>query len=212
MQTLARLAVAVLGIAACSHGATGTSGSAGRAADGWLPLFDGRTLAGWRASEHPATFRVEDGAIVVRGPRAHLFYDGPVLDHRFRDFELRAEVLTRPGANSGIYLRTAFQPADWPAQGYEVQVNNSHTDWRRTGSLYAVQDVREGVRDDAWFTVRAIVRGRRVQVLVNDRQTVDYTEPADSATRLTGGTIALQGHDPESEVRYRSVMIRPLRP
>lgn len=207
MQTLARLAVAILGLAACS------AGTAGRPSDdGWLPLFDGRTLAGWRASEHPATFRVEDGAIVVRGPRAHLFYDGPVLDHRFRDFELRAEVLTRPGANSGIYLRTAFQPADWPSQGYEVQVNNSHTDWRRTGSLYAVQDVREAVRDDAWFTVRAIVRGRRVQVMVDDRQTVDYTEPAGTATRLTGGTIALQGHDPESEVRYRNVMVRPLRP
>ncbi len=186
--------------------------SATRADDGWIPLFDGRTLDGWRASEHPATFRVEDGAIVVHGPRAHLFYDGPVLAHDFRDFELRAEVMTRPGANSGIYLRTRFQPTDWPSQGYEVQVNNSHTDWRRTGSLYAVQDVREAERDGAWFTVRAIVRGRRVQVFVNDRQTVDYTEPADSATRLTGGTIALQGHDPESEVRYRAVRIRPLGP
>lgn len=93
MQTLARLAVATLAIAACTGG---SAGPAGRPADGWVPLFDGRTLAGWRASEHPETFRVEDGAIVVRGPRAHLFYDGPVLDHRFRDFELRAEVLTRP--------------------------------------------------------------------------------------------------------------------
>ncbi|GLC25906.1 glycosyl hydrolase [Roseisolibacter agri] len=186
--------------------------SATRADDGWIPLFDGRTLAGWRASENPATFRVEDGMIVVHGPRAHLFYDGPVLGHDFRDFELRAEVMTRPGANSGIYLRTRFQPTDWPSQGYEVQVNNSHTDWRRTGSLYAVQDVRESERDGEWFTVRAIVRGRRVQVMVNDRQTVDYTEPADSATRLTGGTIALQGHDPASEVRYRNIRIRPLGP
>jgi len=209
MKTVARLTALIamaLGIAAYSPGP-----GAGQP-DGWVPLFDGRTLTGWRASEHPPTFRVVNGEIVVHGPRAHLFYDGPVLEHQFRDFELRAEVLTRPGANSGIYLRTAFQPADWPAQGYEVQVNNSHTDWRRTGSLYAVQDVREGVRDDAWFTVRAIVRGRRVQVMVNDRQTVDYTEPADSATRLTGGTIALQGHDPESEVRYRNIMVRPLLP
>jgi hypothetical protein len=60
--------------------------------------------------------------------------------------------------------------------------------------------------------VRATVRGRHIQVMVDDRQTVDYTEPADSATRLTGGTIALQGHDPGSEVHYRSVMIRPLAP
>jgi hypothetical protein len=206
MKTIARLATLTLGLAACS---SGTSGSQG---DGWLPLFDGRSLAGWRASENPATFRVENGAIVVHGPRAHLFYDGPVLDHAFTDFELRADVMTRPGANSGIYLRTRFQPADWPSHGYEVQINNSHTDWRRTGSLYAVQDVREAGRDDEWFTVRAIVRGRHVRVMVDDRQTVDYTEPAGSATRLTGGTIALQGHDPGSEVHYRNIMIRPLRP
>jgi hypothetical protein len=120
------------------------------------------------------------------------------------------DVLTRPGANSGIFIRTAFQPEGWPSQGYEVQVNNSHTDWRRTGSLYAVQDVRSGMRDGEWFTVHTIVRGRRVQVAVSGRQVVDYTEPEGAATRLTGGTIALQGHDPDSEVRYRNIMVRRL--
>jgi hypothetical protein len=206
MTTIVRLAVVGLAIVGCARGPGG-----GRA-DGWTPLFDGRTLAGWRASEHPSTFSVRDGEIVVHGPRAHLFYEGPVMNHEFRDFELTADVLTKPGANSGIFIRTAFQPAGWPSRGYEVQVNNSHTDWRRTGSLYAVQDVREAGRDGEWFTIHTIVRGRRVRVLVNGRQVVDYTEPADSATRLTGGTIALQGHDPESEVHYRNVMVRPLGP
>ena len=206
MRAVARTVVIVLAVAGCA-----SSAPAGQP-DGWLPLFDGRTLAGWRASEHPGTFRVASGEIVVHGPRAHLFYDGPVLNHEFRDFELRAEVLTRPGANSGIFIRTAFQPEGWPSRGYEVQVNNSHSDWRRTGSLYAVQDVREAGRDGEWFTVHTVVRGRRVRVLVNGRQVVDYTEPAGTATRLTGGTIALQGHDPESRVHYRSVMIRPLAP
>jgi hypothetical protein len=204
MQTLARLAAMALVIAAC--GARTTA----RPPDGWIPLFDGRTLTGWRAGENPATFRVENGEIVVHGPRAHLFYDGPVMGHDFKDFELKADVMTKPGANSGIFIRTAFQPTDWPSRGYEVQVNNSHSDWRRTGSLYAVRDVREAERDGEWFTIHATVRGRRVQVVVNGRQTVDYTEPADSATRLTGGTIALQGHDPASEVHYKSIMVRPL--
>lgn len=58
--------------------------------------------------------------------------------------------------------------------------------------------------------IHTIVRGRRVQVMVDGRQTVDYTEPVGSATRLTGGTIALQGHDPGSEVHYENIMIRPL--
>ena len=119
---------------------------------------------------------------------------------------------TKPGANSGIFIRTAFQPSDWPSNGYEVQVNNSHTDWRRTGSLYAVQDVREGPPDNQWFTVRAAVRGRHIQVWVNDKQTVDYTEPDTAKTRLTGGTVALQGHDPGSEVHYKNIRIRPLAP
>lgn len=205
MSTRAWLAIVTLGIAACSPRVIETS------SDGWLPLFDGQTLAGWRASENPATFSVEDGAIVVRGPRAHLFYDGPVLNHAFGDFELQADVMTRPGANSGIYIRTEFQPSGWPSQGYEVQVNNSHSDWRRTGSLYGIQDVREAEPDDEWFTILVVVRGRNVQVRVDGRQTVDYTEPADSATRMTGGTIALQGHDPGSEVRYRNIMVRPIR-
>jgi hypothetical protein len=206
MKTIAWMAAMALGFAACS---TGRSASG---PDGWISLFDGQTLSGWRANENPATFRVENGEIVVHGPRAHLFYDGPVMNHAFRDFELKADVMTRPGANSGIFIRTAFQPTDWPSQGYEVQVNNSQSDWRRTGSLYAVQDVREAGRDNEWFTIHTIVRGRRVQVMVDGRQVVDYTEPAGSATRLTGGTIALQGHDPGSEVHYRNIMVRPLAP
>ena len=206
MKMIARLAALALGIVACS---TGVSASQ---SDGWISLFDGRTLFGWRANESAATFHVENGVIVVHGPTAHLFYDGPVSSHDFKDFELKVDVMTKPGANSGIYIRTAFQPTDWPSKGYEVQINNSQSDWRRTGSLYAVQDVREAGRDNEWFTVHAIVRGRRVQVMVDGRQTVDYTEPAGSATRLTGGTIALQGHDPGSEVHYKNIMIRPLAP
>ena len=206
MKTFARLAAIPLLIAACSSGMHSSQSG------GWISLFDGKTLDGWRASENPSTFRVENGEIVVHGPRAHLFYDGPVMNHEFMDFELKADVMTKPGANSGIFIRTAFQPSNWPSKGYEVQVNNSQSDWRRTGSLYAVRDVREAGRDNEWFTMRTIVRGRRVQIFVGDRQTVDYTEPDTSATRLTGSTIALQGHDPGSEVHYKNIMIRPLSP
>ncbi len=206
MRTVTRLLVTT---AATLAAACAPATSAGQT-DGWVSLFDGRSLAGWRASEHPATFSVRNGEIVVHGERAHLFYDGPVQNHTFRNFEFKADVLTKPGSNSGIFIRTTFQPEGWPSQGYEVQVNNSHTDWRRTGSLYAVNDVREGVGDDRWFPMHVIVRGRRIQIMVDGKQVVDYTEPAGAATRLTGSTIALQGHDPNSEVHYRNVMIRPL--
>ena len=206
MKTIARLASISLLLTACA------TGSAVSQSTDWIPLFDGKTLNGWRISENPSTFRVENGEIVVFGPRAHLFYDGPVMNHEFKDFELKADIMTKPKANSGIFFRTTFQPTGFPSQGYEAQVNNSHSDWRRTGSLYGVRDVREGAKDNEWFTMHTIVRGRRVQILVNGKQTVDYTEPDSAKTRLTGGTIALQGHDPESEVHYKNIMIRPLAP
>lgn len=180
--------------------------------DDWIRLFDGKTLKGWKASENPGTFKVEDGAIVVDGPRAHLFYVGPVKDHNFKNFEFKARVMTTPGSNSGMYFHTEYQENGWPSKGYEVQVNNSHTDWRRTGSLYAVDDVREAhAKDNEWFTQHIIVQGDRVIVKVDGKTVVDYTEPdAADQQRISSGTFALQGHDPESTVYYKDVMVKPL--
>ena len=91
----------------------------------WITLFDGKTLEGWKANEHAETFKVEDGQIVVHGERTHLFYVGPVKNADFKNFELSAEVMTRPGSNSGIYFHTAYQASGWPAAGFEVQVCNT---------------------------------------------------------------------------------------
>lgn len=209
---LARLAALVLA-AIVAHG-----GAALADDEGWISLFDGKTLDGWTASEAPGTFSVKDGAIVVHGPRSHLYYTGPVGNHDFRNFEWRAEVMTTPGSNSGMYFHTEYQERGWPQKGYEVQVNNSHTDPKRTGGLYDVQDNYEApARDNEWFTQHIIVNGRRIIVKVNDRVIVDYTEPENverpvnmKGRRLSSGTIALQGHDPKSVVYYRNIQIRLL--
>ena len=146
--------------------------------DGWISLFDGKTLDGWKVGENAASFTVENGQIVVNGPRAHLYYVGPVANHTFTNFEFKADVMTLPGSNSGIYFHTEYQEGGWPSKGYEVQVNNSHTDWRRTGGLYAIQDVKEApAKDNEWFTEHIVVRGKHVTVSVNGKQLVDYTEP-----------------------------------
>ncbi len=184
----------------------------------WIPLFDGQSLTNWRASENPSTFKVDSGMIIVHGPRAHLFYEGPVKNHQFKNFELKVQVMTMPGSNSGIFIHTAYQENGWPAKGYEVQVNNSHTDWRRTGSLYAVQDVRDVyVKDNEWYTEYIKVQGNTVTIKINDKTVVEYTEPENVKTlpdrkekHLSSGTIALQGHDPESRVYYKEVLVRPL--
>lgn len=175
----------------------------------WISLFDGKTLSGWKASEHPSTFTVSDGAIVVYGDRAHLFYEGSVNNHAFKNFELKLKVMTFPGANSGIFIHTAYQEEGWPSKGYEVQVNNTQSDWRRTASIYAIQDVKEVfVKDNEWFDMHVKVLNKKITVRLNDKVVNEYTEGENG--RLTGGTIALQGHDPGSKVLYKDVMIKVL--
>lgn len=187
-------------------------------AEGWISLFDGKSLANWKVAENAATFQVEKGMIAVHGPRAHLFYDGPVENHNFKNFELKMQVMTTPGSNSGIFFHTAYKEGDWPSKGYEVQINNSHTDWRRTGSLYGVQDVKEVyVKDNEWYTEYIKVQGKKVTIQINGRTVVDYTEPEGvekeagrAEKHISSGTFALQGHDPGSKVYFKDVMVRPL--
>ncbi len=121
--------------------------------------------------------------------------------------------MTTPGSNSGIYFHTKYQEKSWPTTGFEVQVNNSHTDWRRTGSLYAINDVKETfVKDNEWYTQEIIVIGKKVSVKINGKTVMEYTEPANpTGTKIiSSGTFALQGHDPKSKVYYRNIMVRVL--
>lgn len=185
---------------------------------GWISLFDGKTLNGWKVGDNAATFRVDSGMIIVNGNTAHLFYDGDVNNHVFKNFEFKAQVMTKPGSNSGIYFHTEFQQGGWPDKGYEVQVNNSHTDWKRTGSLYNVVDVKEKyIPDNVWYTEYIKVQGKRVIIKLNNIVVVDYTEPEkplrseDEAGRvISSGTFALQGHDPKSKVYFKDIMVKPL--
>lgn len=185
--------------------------------DGWISLFDGTSLKDWKVGEHAGTFSVENGTIVAHGEVAHLFYMGDAKNHDFKNFEFKADVMTTPGSNSGIYFHTEYQEGGWPSKGYEVQVNNSHTDWRRTGSLYGVKDVKDVfVKDSVWYTEQIIVQGKRVIIKVNDKTVVDYTEPenaqqpANTGRVISHGTFALQGHDPKSKVYFKNIMVKPL--
>ena len=170
-------------------------------------------MEGWKVGQNAETFSVDSGRIKVNGKVAHLFYDGEVGNHDFKNFHFKAEVMTTPGSNSGIYFHTKFQEKSWPTAGFEVQVNNSHTDWRRTGSLYAINDVRETfVKDNEWYSQEIIVIGKNVTVKLNGKTVMEYTEPANpqGPKVISRGTFALQGHDPKSKVYYRNIMVRPL--
>lgn len=190
----------------------------------WQPLFDGKSLDGWKESEAADSFRISDGQIVCDGPRSHLFYAGPDGRADFKNFELSVEVMTHNGANSGVYFHTAFQERGFPDQGFEVQVLNrrsatgSYRENKLTGSLYAVRNVYKALaQDDDWFTLRIRVVGKTVQVRVNDKLVVDYVEsepapevPGHPGRKLGHGTFALQCHDAKSKTAFRNLRVRKL--
>lgn len=169
---------------------------------GWVSMFDGKTLNGWKATELPENWKIEDGAIVGRGNRSHLFW----MTRECVNCEFKAEVKLNKGGNSGMYFRAKFEPG-WPT-GYEAQVNNSHKDPVRTGSLYNIVKVFDQlVPDDTWWTQHIIVKGNHVIIKVNDKVVVDHVDGKRTHER---GYLALQQHDPGSVVHYRNLMMRPL--
>jgi hypothetical protein len=198
--------------------------------EGFVSLFDGRTLDGWKVGDNPGVFQVRDGMIVMECPAtthspAHLFYVGDVNHHDFKNFDLKVDVMTFPKANSGIYFHAEYQKGGWPERGLECQVDNSHGDWRRTGSLYGIKNLTWGpekpskkdmekeevivlpkppVTDNAWYTQEVICRNGQIVVKFDGKTMLEYTMPqADvehkmptGKTWLPRGTFALQGHPP----------------
>jgi hypothetical protein len=200
-------------------GACASSPQRRESREGFISLFDGKSLSGWRANENPDSFKVRDGLIVVHGPRSHLFYEGPVNGAKFRNFHLKLQAMTEPNSNSGVYFHTEFQPSGWPARGFEAQVNNTHSDPKKTGGLYAIRDVMNvsPARDHEWFDYDILVQDKHVVLKVNGQVTAEWTQPDDwkppanmPGRSLGSGTFALQGHDPVSVVYYRNIRVKPL--
>jgi hypothetical protein len=189
-------------------------------ADGFVTLFDGKSLDGWKkAAENEDSIQLKDGAIVAKGNRSHLYYVGD--EKPFKNFHFVCEVMTKANSNGGIYFHTKYQDENWPAQGHECQVNNTYDkDPQKTGGVYKVARVTEApAKDNEWFKYEIIVEGNHVVVKINDKVTADYTEKSDELTkeksiepgrRIGEGTFALQAHDPGSTVMYRNIRVKRL--
>lgn len=179
--------------------------------EGWVSLFNGKDLSGWKKNED-GKFEVVDGAIKVSGKRAHLF-----TEKEFKNFEYKIECKTTKGSNSGLYFHTKFQEEGWPAQGYEAQVNVTHTDKIKTGSLYGVKNVEEvEVKDDEWYETYIKVVGRHITIKINGKTTVDWEQPEDfkdkafPGRKVSSGSFAIQAHDPNSVCYFRNIRVKPL--
>jgi hypothetical protein len=190
--------------------------------DGWITLFDGKTLDGWKANERPEQWKVEDGAIVAGGPRSHLFYVGDDEDNppQFKSFHFKADVMTTPGSNSGIYFHTDWAEEKkhqrFPQTGFEAQVNNSHRDPVRTASIYhLLKNFKAPAKDNEWFTEEIVVDAKKknIKTYVNGELIADYTEPEGKTGTLEvigQGTFAFQAHDPKSTTYFKNIKVKPL--
>lgn len=192
--------------------------------DQWTELFNGKDLSGWSANENPASFKVENGLLVASGSISHLFYTGDYKKGIFRNFELKAMVKTDPGSNSGIVFHTQEQPYGPLLRGYEVQINNSYErqgdfqELKKTGSIYGIRNIYyPTVKDNEWFELSFRVIENRCEVFVNGTKVVDYIQPDepyrpenDKLKVFSAGRIALQCHDEESRVYFKSIQVKPL--
>lgn len=184
--------------------------------EGFETIFDGKTLNGWKmATENTNSWKIVDGAIVANGERSHLFYIGD--GKGFKDFELKVDVMTKPNSNGGIYFHTKYQEKDWPRGGFECQVNNTQSDWKKTGSLYDVVNVAvPWSQDNKWWTQHITVKGNNVTVKVDGKIVLSYTEPVGAQPgkpferKLGEGTFAFQAHDPGSTIMYKNVRVKRL--
>ncbi|MCC7389992.1 MAG: DUF1080 domain-containing protein [Phycisphaerales bacterium] len=180
-------------------------------ADKWVSLFDGKTLDGWKAVGSPDTkWEVVDGVIEGSGePSMLVSTTGP-----YKNFRYRVEMKINDGGNSGLYFRTAPEPGF--LDGYEAQVDSTHSDPIRTGSLYGMCHVyQQLVKPDAWFTYEIEVRddvwrGRemtRIKVTVDGNEIYEYF---DFDRQFGPGHFAFQQHDPKSLVSIRKIEVLPL--
>lgn len=174
----------------------------------WVSLFDGKTLEGWeKVGNGKSVWEVKDGAIHGSGAASMLVSTkGP-----YKDFRFRAEIKINDGGNSGLYFRTTRKPGF--SDGYEAQIDSTHSDPIRTGSLYGMCHVyQQHVKPDTWFTYDIEVRdnvwrGRkntRIKITIDDNELYEHL---DFERTFKEGHFAFQQHDPGSKVSIRKVEV-----
>ena len=179
---------------------------------GRKPLFDGNSLAGWKAVEGNAQFKAVNGRIDVAGPGGQLVYTGTDGKADFTDFSLTANVLTHAGANCGIVFDRGLPDVKDSSPGFEVRINNTpaparnQADLLKTGSLVGLrQQFKSIARDDRWFQLGIRVCGQHVQVTVNHRLVVDYV----ASGLKPHGTFAIVTHPGHSEALFSDIEVGP---
>ncbi len=166
--------------------------------DGWIALFDGETLYGWRPQK-AADFRVEDGAIVVESGEKCLL----CTTTQFADYVLKVDFRSEPKTNSGIFLRTPPKPNDVTHGCFELNIAPPDNPFP-TGSLVQREKVEGQGGDDAWHSYEVTMQGGHVVIKLDGEQILDYTDP----TPVGRGFIGLQHNS--GRVEFKNIKLKPL--
>jgi len=181
--------------------------------EGWVSIFNGKDLDGWKMNDTQGEFYVNDeGEIAGKGGRCHLFYM-----EELKNFELKIDVYINDKGNSGVYVLSPWVDNNWPTGGFELQVNSTHTDPVKTASIYEILELFESpVPADTWFTYHIIVKDGKMTVRVNNKTLYTYRDPMGKdgvpGIKHIGqkGHIALQQHDPGSLPRFKNILLKKL--
>jgi hypothetical protein len=176
----------------------------------FVPLFDGRTLAGW-TGEHTDRYSVREGVIVSDGGAGWLRFN-----KSFKDFELRAEYRAlEKDATGGLVFRASTpstgKDPHWPARGYQLQVLDARNPYAILGFGVAPPKfnrqstaLKEAIkRPDQWQTLTVRVIGTHAEAALNGK-TVTVCE----SIELREGAIGLRGEN--HLVAWRNLKIKEL--
>ncbi len=194
---------------------------------GWISLFDGKDLAGWK-HVGPGGDTVDEGLIKTHGGMGLLYY----TKQKFCDCQVRVVYLMRDeNDNSGVFIRIPIEPREaWmPVNyGYEVQIDNhpetsNEDEYHVTGTLYSLTKplAKPGKPGPEWNTMDITLDGLRTMVVLNGVKVTDYTEgqpvppkkfdfEPERGLRPKCGYIGLQNHSDKDVVFFKTVEWRPL--
>jgi len=166
---------------------------------GWILLFDGQTLFGWRPASR-ADWQVRDGVITASRGQPGLLR----TTAQFGNYELKVDFRPRVGTDSGVFLRTSPSPSDFTSRCYQVNIVWPNAGSYPTGSLVDRHRTGPVPLDDQWHTFHITADGGRFVVRVDGHTILQYQDPRP----LGRGFIGLEFN--KGQIEFRNIKLKPL--
>ncbi|HEY4262375.1 MAG TPA: family 16 glycoside hydrolase, partial [Schlesneria sp.] len=168
---------------------------------GWVRLFDGQTLFGWIANSD-LNWAVKDGVISADTGKPGLL----CTTTRFADYELRCDYKVAADGNSGIFLRTPFDPKDPAVDCYELNMCDTHPAFGTASLVKRAKPEPAVMGDGEWHSFHVRIDGPKIVVTFDGKQVLEYTDATEKP--LTTGHIGLQMNG--GKIEFRNVYLKPL--